>query len=96
MSSPKPAKIVTALIAGPASYVKTAGGTITFSEFKNVRRVINIVHDHATAPAYKMVVASNNGAGNSRTAFIFNMAGAEVETGNYSTSNFVCTLELAE
>ena len=96
MADPKPAKIVTTRITGPSSYTKTTGGTITFSEFKNVRRVINIVHDHASAPAYKMIAAGNAGAGNTRTAFIFNMAGAEVETGNYSTSYFVCTLELAE
>ena len=92
----KPGKIVTTKIAGPASYTKTSGGTITFSEFKNVRRVINIVHDHASAPAYRAIVKSNSGAGNTRTVFIYGLDGAEVNTGNYSTSDFVCTLELAE
>jgi hypothetical protein len=93
---PKPAKVVTTRIAGPNPYKKTTGDTWTFSEFKNVRRVLGIVHDAAT-PAYKAIPMGNDsGAGNTRVVRVYGLDGTELDGNNLSAVYFVCTLELAE
>ena len=95
MANPQSAKIVTTRIAGPSTYTKTSGNTWTFSEFRNVRRVLSIVHD-ASPPAYKAIPHSNNGAGNTRVVRVFTLPGVELDGDNISGEYFVCTLELAE
>ena len=93
---PKPGRIVTTRIAGPADYT-TGGDNWTFSEFKNVKRVVNILHDDATAPAYEAIALANEGVTNVRKVMVYDIEGTQqVLHTDLHLEYFVCTLELAE
>jgi hypothetical protein len=96
MSSLKPAKIVSTRIAGPADYT-TGGDTWTFGEFRNVRRVVNIIHDDVDTPAYEAIALVNNGAGGTRKVMVYGLNGTQIGLHtDLHLEYFICTLELAE
>jgi hypothetical protein len=89
-------KYVTYRLAGPASY-STGGDTWTFANVRNLRRVVQIVHDDGTTPAYEAYALNNNGAGNQRTVFVTGVNGIQTGAGtDLSGENFIATLELGE
>lgn len=97
-------RFVTQRFAGSGTQA-AAGTAYTFSAVRNIRRIVKVQQDLATAFAaggdmYRVVVLSNDGQSNIRTLVIigldYDTMAESAASGNLSAINFIATMELAE